>query len=306
MSDNTGATNMKFDSVRAGAVGGQLTRTLSFVALVCGTAIIVFPLLWMVLVSLLAPDRAQAATVSGDLTKLFPNDPQWNNFSDALSQMGSVRWKGFFDALANSIAVTTLVVTGTVLSSSLVGFALARIRFRGNNALFLLMLGTMMLPGQVTMIPLFLLFRNLGWVDTILPLVVPAFFGSAFFIFMYRQFIAQVPEALVEAAKVDGWGWFGIWWHVMLPLCRPVTAICAVFTFIFTWNDFLAPLIYLHSDEQATLAVALNSFRNQYGGVNKVNLLMAASLVTMIPCILLFLVAQRQFIEGLGKGAVKG
>ncbi len=306
MSNSNGATNMKYDSVRAGAVGGGMMRTLSFIGLVCGTAIIVFPLLWMVLVSLLTPDRAQAATVSGDLTKLFPNDPQWNNFSDALSQMGSVRWKGFFDALANSIVVTTLVVTGTVLSSSLVGFALARIRFRGNNALFLLMLGTMMLPGQVTMIPLFLLFRNLGWVDTILPLVVPAFFGSAFFIFMYRQFIAQVPEALVEAAKVDGWGWFGIWWHVMLPLCRPVTAICAVFTFIFTWNDFLAPLIYLHSDEQATLAVALNSFRNQYGGVNKVNLLMAASLVTMIPCILLFLVAQRQFIEGLGKGAVKG
>ena len=118
MSDNTGATNMKFDSVRAGAVGGQLTRTLSFVALVCGTAIIVFPLLWMVLVSLLAPDRAQAATVSGDLTKLFPSDPQWNNFPNALSQMGSVRWKGFFDALANSIVVTTLVVAGTVLSSS--------------------------------------------------------------------------------------------------------------------------------------------------------------------------------------------
>jgi multiple sugar transport system permease protein len=115
-----------------------------------------------------------------------------------------------------------------------------------------------------------------------------------------------VPEALVEAAKVDGWSWLGIWWHVILPLCRPVTAICAVFTFIYVWNDFMGPLIYLHSDEQATLAVALNSFRNQYGGVNKVNLLMAASLVTMVPCILLFLAAQRQFIEGLGKGAVKG
>jgi multiple sugar transport system permease protein len=183
---------------------------------------------------------------------------------------------------------------------------MARMRFRGREPLFLLMLATMMLPGQVTMIPLFLLFRGLGWVDTILPLVVPAFFANAFFVFMYRQFISQVPEALVEAAKVDGWSWLGIWWHVILPLCRPVTAICAVFTFIYVWNDFMGPLIYLHSDEQATLAVALNSFRNQYGGVNKVNLLMAASLVTMVPCILLFLAAQRQFIEGLGKGAVKG
>jgi ABC-type glycerol-3-phosphate transport system permease component len=273
---------------------------------VLGTAIMVFPLLWMICVSLLTPDKAQAATVSGDLTKLVPADPQWGNFGAALSQMGSVRWKGFLDALANSVVITTIVVAATVLSSSLVGFAMARMRFRGREPLFLLMLATMMLPGQVTMIPLFLLFRGLGWVDTILPLVVPAFFANAFFVFMYRQFISQVPEALVEAAKVDGWSWLGIWWHVILPLCRPVTAICAVFTFIYVWNDFMGPLIYLHSDEQATLAVALNSFRNQYGGVNKVNLLMAASLVTMVPCILLFLAAQRQFIEGLGKGAVKG
>jgi ABC-type glycerol-3-phosphate transport system permease component len=297
---------MSVTRIRSGAVGGGLVRFTAYATLVLGTAIMVFPLLWMICVSLLTPDKAQAATVSGDLTKLVPADPQWGNFAAALSQMGSVRWKGFLDALANSVVITTIVVAATVLSSSLVGFAMARMRFRGREPLFLLMLATMMLPGQVTMIPLFLLFRGLGWVDTILPLVVPAFFANAFFVFMYRQFISQVPEALVEAAKVDGWSWLGIWWHVILPLCRPVTAICAVFTFIYVWNDFMGPLIYLHSDEQATLAVALNSFRNQYGGVNKVNLLMAASLVTMVPCILLFLAAQRQFIEGLGKGAVKG
>lgn len=297
---------MSATRIRSGAVGGGLVRFTAYTTLVLGTAIMVFPLLWMICVSLLTPDKAQAATVSGDLTKLVPADPQWSNFGAALSQMGSVRWKGFLDALANSVVITTIVVAATVLSSSLVGFAMARMRFRGREPLFLLMLATMMLPGQVTMIPLFLLFRGLGWVDTILPLVVPAFFANAFFVFMYRQFISQVPEALVEAAKVDGWSWLGIWWHVILPLCRPVTAICAVFTFIYVWNDFMGPLIYLHSDEQATLAVALNSFRNQYGGVNKVNLLMAASLVTMVPCILLFLAAQRQFIEGLGKGAVKG
>jgi len=217
-----------------------------------------------------------------------------------------VRWTGFLDALANSVVVTVLATAGTALSSSLVGMAFARMRFRGSRPMFLVMLGTMMLPAQVTMIPLFILFRNLGWIDTFLPLVVPAFFGNAFFIFMYRQFIAQIPEALLEAARLDGQGWFGIWWHVILPLTRPVTAITAVFTFIFTWNDFLAPLIYLQSDDQATLSVALNSFRNQYGGITKVNLLMAASLTTMVPCILLFLAAQKQFIEGLGKGAVKG
>ena len=193
-----------------------------------------------------------------------------------------------------------------MLSCSLVAYGFARIRFRGKGPLFAVMLGTMMLPPQVTMIPLFLLFRSLGWVDTLLPLVVPAFTGNAFFIFMFRQFFAQVPEALVEAARLDGCGHLEIWWRVMLPLCKPVIAITAVFTFIFVWNDFLTPLIYLHNEEQATLAVALNSFRNQYGGLKNVQYLMAVSIVTMIPCILLFFVAQKQFVEGLSKGAVKG
>jgi multiple sugar transport system permease protein len=281
-------------------------KALIYALLVAGTVTFLFPLWWMVAVSLMTPEAAQAATVRGGLAALVPTDPQWHNYPDALMQMGSVRWTGFLDALANSVVVTVVATAGTALSSSLVGMAFARMRFRGSRPMFLVMLGTMMLPAQVTMIPLFILFRNLGWIDTFLPLVVPAFFGNAFFIFMYRQFIAQIPEALLEAARLDGQGWFGIWWHVILPLTRPVTAITAVFTFIFTWNDFLAPLIYLQSDDQATLSVALNSFRNQYGGITKVNLLMAASLTTMVPCILLFLAAQKQFIEGLGKGAVKG
>ena len=284
----------------------RIGKALIYALLIAGTVTFLFPLWWMVAVSLMTPEAAQAATVRGGLTALVPTDPQWHNYPDALMQMGSVRWTGFLDALANSVVVTVLATAGTALSSSLVGMAFARMRFRGSRPMFLVMLGTMMLPAQVTMIPLFILFRNLGWIDTFLPLVVPAFFGNAFFIFMYRQFIAQIPEALLEAARLDGQGWFGIWWHVILPLTRPVTAITAVFTFIFTWNDFLAPLIYLQSDDQATLSVALNSFRNQYGGITKVNLLMAASLTTMVPCILLFLAAQKQFIEGLGEGAVKG
>jgi len=281
-------------------------KALIYALLIAGTVTFLFPLWWMVAVSLMTPEAAQAATVRGGLAALVPTDPQWHNYPDALMQMGSVRWTGFLDALANSVVVTVVATAGTALSSSLVGMAFARMRFRGSRPMFLVMLGTMMLPAQVTMIPLFILFRNLGWIDTFLPLIVPAFVGNAFFIFMYRQFIAQIPEALLEAARLDGQGWFGIWWHVILPLTRPVTAITAVFTFIFTWNDFLAPLIYLQSDDQATLSVALNSFRNQYGGITKVNLLMAASLTTMVPCILLFLAAQKQFIEGLGKGAVKG
>jgi multiple sugar transport system permease protein len=274
--------------------------------LIMGTAVFVFPLWWMAAVSLETPDRAAAAMTGRSGLAVLPTDPQFANYAEAIRQTGSIEWMGFVDALANSIVVTVLVVVGTVVSSSLVGYALARLRFRGSTPLFLVMLGTMMLPGQVTMIPLFLVFRQLGWIDSILPLVVPAFFGSAFFIFMYRQFIAQIPESLVEAARIDGLGHLAIWWRIVLPLCRPVTAICAVFTFIGTWNDFMAPLIYLHSDESATLAVALNDFKGQYGGVNNVHLLMALSVLTMIPCIVLFIAAQRTFVEGLARGAVKG
>jgi multiple sugar transport system permease protein len=276
------------------------------VLLALGAVLMLFPLWWMLVVSLETPANAGAATVEVGALSLFPAEPQWQNWVDAMRAVGTVEWEGFLDALANSILVTFLTVTATVLSCSLVGYALARTRFRGRATLFGVMLATMMLPPQVTMIPMFLVFRELGWVDTILPLVVPALFGNAFFVFMFRQFMAQVPEALVEAARLDGCGHLGVWWRVMLPLCRPVVAITAVFTFIFVWNDFLGPLIYLHSEDKATLAIALNSFRNQYGGLEDVQYLMALSLVTMIPCILLFLVAQRQFIEGLGKGAVKG
>ena len=280
-------------------------RIVAWALLLAGSAIMLFPLWWMAVVSLETPQRAGAAISGGDIA-LLPLDPQWRNYPDALRRMGTVEWQGFINGFANSVVVTTLVVGGTVISSSLVGLAFARTRFRGNRIMFLAMLGTMMLPAQVTIIPLFILFRSLGWIDSLLPLVVPAFFGSAFFIFMYRQFIAQIPESLIEAARVDGHGWIGIWWRIVLPLCRPVTAICAVFTFIWTWNDFMGPLIYLHSDPQMTLPVALNSFRNQYGGLERVHLLMAASLVTMLPCIALFVAAQRSFVEGLSRGAVKG
>jgi len=276
------------------------------VLLAAGAAAMLLPLWWMVVVSLEPPGRAGAAVADVTRFALWPEEPRWQNYPEALREVGSLPWTGFLDALANSVVVTTLVVLGTVLSCSLVGYGFARVRFRGRRGLFLVMLGTMMLPAQVTMIPLFLLFRSLGWVDTLLPLVVPAFFGNAFYVFMFRQFAAQIPEALVEAARVDGHGHLATWWHVFLPLCKPVVAITAVFTFIFTWNDFLLPLIYLHGDEQATLAVALNSFRNQYGGLDDVQYLMAFSLVTMVPCIVLFFVAQKQFVEGVTLGAVKG
>jgi len=309
MSTVNGQTAMTMPAATGGPPAITFHKVLVYFFLTIGALVLLFPLWWMVVVSLSDAAEAMQASVGagkhGGLL-LFPTHPQWGNYPEALKSVGTTQWYGFLDALANTIVITAFSVVGQVLSCSLVGYAFARLRFRGRTGLFVLMLATMMLPFQVVMIPLFILFSRLGWIDTFLPLIVPTFFGNAFYIFMFRQFFAQIPEALVEAARIDGAGYLRTWWSIMLPLCRPVIALTAVFTFMFVWNDFLGPLIYLHTEHNYTLAIALNSFRNQYGGVNQVHLLMAASIVTMLPCVLLFFVAQRQFVGGLSIGAVKG
>lgn len=280
----------------------------------------------MIVLSLSTEFEARRAMGSSQI-RLWPSDPQWSNYPDALKELGASsaatdlldqnapqtanaattdQWAGFKDSLANSIVITSLVVVANVISCSLVGYGFARLRFRGSKPLFLITLATMMLPHQVTMVPLFLLFRSIGWVDTILPLVVPSFFGTAFFIFMFRQFFSQTPEELLEAGRIDGASELGVWWRIMLPMCKPVAAITAIFSFIWTWNDFMNPLIYLQSPENFTLALAINTFKSQFGDMNKAHLLMAASVVVMMPCVLLFFAAQRYFVQGLNLGAIKG
>lgn len=283
-----------------------LHAALVYLPLGLGGLGMVFPFWWMFVVSLADPQSAAQAAAGLEGFAFWPRQWRWSNYPAALAAIGSRPWQSFLDALANTVLVATLSAAGQILSCSLVGYGLARLRFRGREPLFVIILATMMLPAQVTMIPLFILFRALGWVDTILPLVVPMFFGTPFFVFLFRQFFAQIPESLVEAARIDGCGWFGIWWRILLPVCRPVIAITAIFTFLSAWNDFLYPLIYLHSEEQMTLAVALNAFQSQYGDLRDVHLLMAASLVTLLPCALLFFAAQRHIIGGLTLGALKG
>lgn len=280
--------------------------TLIYALLSAGALVLLFPLWWMIVLSLETQANAQQASTAAGSFALLPEQPQLGNYPEALAAMGTTRWWGFLNALSNTVVVTTLTVIGQVLSCSLVGYGFARLRFRGRNIAFMFMLATMMLPPQVTMIPMFILFRSLGLVNTIWPLVLPTFFGAPFYIFLFRQFFSQVPEALVEAGRIDGCTHLGIWWRIMMPICKPVIAITAIFTFMFVWNDFLGPLIYLHTEENYTLAIALNAFRNQYGSVSEVHLLMAASIVTMIPCVVLFFVGQRQLVGGLSLGAVKG
>lgn len=233
--------------------------------------------------------------------------PQFHNYSDAMRRLG-LKTAGYviptFPALSNTVVITVLTIVGQIVSCSLVGFGFARFKFRGRDSLFILMISTMMLPAQVTMIPLFVGFKSLGLVDTIWPLVLPAFFASPFFVFMFRQFFSQIPEELIEAARMDGATNWRVYWQFMLPLSGPVIAIVAIYTFLGSWNDFLGPLIYLNSDEHRTLSLALNSFKGQYGSTDA-HLLMAASVVCMVPCVLLFFAAQKYFVESVAAGSIK-
>lgn len=229
----------------------------------------------------------------------IPDPVVWSNYYEALTILP------FGQFFLNTINITFFSTLGALLSSSMVAFGFARIPFPGRRPLFMLLLSTLMLPYVVTLIPSFLLFKYLRWLDTFLPLIVPNFFGgSPFFIFLIRQFYATIPLDLDEAAEIDGAGYLRIWWSVLLPLSRPVLATVVIFSFIWNWNDFLGPLIYINSLENFTLALGLAGFRSQHSA--RWNLLMAASTVVLIPVLILFFVAQRYFIRGIVTSGLSG
>jgi len=193
------------------------------------------------------------------------------------------------------------------LSCSLVAFAFARLRAPGKNLLFMLVLSTVMIPFYVRMIPLFILYRTFGWLDTLLPLIVPAFFaGNAFYIFLLRQFFLTINRELEDAARIDGCSTFGVYWRIILPLSQPALAMIAVFDFVFNWNDFLGPLIFLNSVRNRTVAVGLAYFQGSLETAPMMHLLMAAALISIIPVLVLFFFTQRYFIQGIVFTGMKG
>ena len=211
----------------------------------------------------------------------------------------------FLTYLSNTLLVALLSVLGTLTSSSLVAYGLSRIPWRGQSALFNLTLATMMVPFPVLMVPLYGVFRSLGWIGTLLPLWVPAFFGSAFNIFLLRQFFLTIPGELSDAARIDGCSEFAIFWRVILPLSRPALAVVALFTFLNAWNEFLAPLIFLTEPETFTMALGLQQYQSQFGG-SEWHLLMAASALLVLPIIGLFFFAQKSFIQGISTTGMGG
>ena len=234
-------------------------------------------------------------------SRLIPDPVLWSNYPRAL--FGYLPFPTFFK---NSFIISIAVVIGDVLSASFVAYGFARFRFPGRDALFLVLLSTMMIPFAVRMIPLFLVFKQLNWINTFYPLTVPSFFGTPLFVFLMRQFYLSIPQELTDVARVDGASEIRIWWSVMLPLTKPAMAVVAILAFQQSWNDFLAPLIYLNKPEMFTVTLGLYTLIGGLDAVQPWQYLMAATLVTLLPVLVLFFAAQRYFIQGISVSGVKG
>lgn len=248
------------------------------------------PLLWMVSTSLKGNEQIFSGQEFG-IKSLVPSPVVTQNYPDALQNMP------FLLYLRNTLVLCICTVVGSVASSAIVAYGFAKIQFAGRNVLFAMMIATMALPGQVTMIPVFSLFRSLGWYGTYLPLIVPAFTSSAYYVFLLTQFFKTIPNEMSEAARVDGASEWMIFRRLVIPLSKPALATCALFQFIGSWNDFLGPLLYINDTAKYTLAYGLQQFVNHYGGFYAQ--LMAAATIFTLPIILLFFFAQKTFIQGI-------
>ncbi|MFZ4848773.1 MAG: carbohydrate ABC transporter permease [Caldilinea sp.] len=290
-----------FSTASAGGPGGlrsrrnqeRLGQALAYLICTLVALAFVFPLYWMVSTALKTDAEIFLVPPS-----LFPADPQWQNFA------ASTEYIPFWQYMVNTLLICVLAIVGTVTSCSLIAYGFARVRWPGRNGVFIVYLSTIMLPAQVTMIPLYIVFRQIGWIGTIWPLVVPAFFGNALYVFLLRQFFMTIPNELTDAARIDGASELGIFRRIMLPLLKPALATVALFTFVATYRDFLGPLIYLTEQNQWTISLGLKMFQNMYGA--QWQLMMAAATLTMIPTVILFFLTQRTFIEGIALTGIKG
>lgn len=268
---------------------------LKHVFLVVTSLVMVYPLIWM-LASSLKPDNQIFGSMS-----LWPGEFRWENYTAGWNAM-AVSFTRFF---LNSTFVTVLSVIGNVISCSFAAYAFARLEFSGRTIWFALMMTTLMIPYHVVLIPQYILFLNLGWVDTYLPLIVPRFLaGDAFFIFLMVQFFRQLPRELDEAAMIDGCSPFKIYWAIVMPLSIPAMATAAIFSFIWTWEDFLGPLVYLNDMRDYTVPLALRSFIAQ-DSVTAYGQMFAMSILSILPIIVFFIIFQRLIIRGIAMSGLK-
>lgn len=283
-------------AAKSRASKGRITPgiILTYAILILGSTIFAIPFIWTVSTAL-----KTAQNVHQFPPQLIPKPVAWGNFHRAWTELP------FTLFVQNTLLITLVTTLAQVVTSSLVAYGFARFKFKGRNPLFYLMLSTMMLPPQVTMIPVFLIWRQFHLIDTFVPLMLPGFFGGgAFNIFLLRQFFLNIPKELDEAAMLDGASYFRIWWQILLPLCRPALVTVTLFSFLGHWDDFMGPLIYLNSPEKYTVSIGLRMFQDSFGAQQE--LVMAASLIHILPTILLFFMAQRYFIKGISMSGLGG
>lgn len=271
----------------------RICNIILFVILSVGAVLILFPIAWMICTALKsAPEIAMYPP------RLLPEKPMFENFAIAWSKAPFTRYT------INTLIIVFFTIIGNVFVNSFVSYGFAKVDFAGKDILFTCILATMMIPGFITLVPTYVIFSKLHWVNTYLPLIVPAFFGNAFHIFMMRQFYMTIPNELTEAARIDGAGHFYIWGKLMMPLVKPVMATVALIAFKGAWSDFQGPLLYLSDRNMYTLQLGLQVFKGQ--GFTEWNYLMAVSFLSMIPILILFFCFQNYFIEGMNVGgAVK-
>jgi multiple sugar transport system permease protein len=270
-------------------VGGLVTK---HGLLICGAVVMMLPFVWMVLASL--KDFSQIFDIP---PKWLPNPVEWDNYPRAWTALP------FAQAYLNSVVIAVSVVAIQLVTCSMAGYAFARIRFKFRGPLFVLFLATMMVPTQLTIIPLYLIMKQIGWLDTHWSLIVPAGFCNVFGVFLMRQFIRGIPAELEEAAILDGASRWRIFWQIIMPLLRAPLAALGIFTFMAQWNNFFMPLIFLNSPEKFTVPVLINQFRGLYG--TDFSLLLAASSLAVIPVIVVFVIAQRRIVEGVALTGIR-
>lgn len=228
---------------------------------------------------------------------LFPTAPTWDNYRSAFAVQNGEGQPLMVSAFINSVIIAFGGTLGTLFTSALAGFAFAKIRFRFKNPLFFMLLALLMIPSQVTLIPLYIVFARIGWVDTLLPLIVPLVLLNPFGVFLMRQFMMGIPDAYVESAKLDGANPFRIFWSIIIPLCRPPLITLGLLTFVARWNDFFGPLIYLSTESKFPLPLLINSFRGRYS--TEWGIFMAAAVIAVLPIVIMYLFAQKSLIEGV-------
>jgi multiple sugar transport system permease protein len=288
-------------TVHSSSPGRQRNPWLLHLVLILLSVGFLFPFFWVVATSLKPLEETMKSPPI-----YLPSRAVWENYPKAFTyKQEQLGYAPFLFYIRNTVLVCILAVAGTVASNALVAYAFARLRWKGRDLLFAVTLATMMVPFPVLMVPTFALFHHLDWIGTFRPLWVPAWFGSAFYIFLLRQFFRTIPFELSESARIDGASEWMTFRSIMLPLAKPALTVVALFTFMATWNDFLGPLIYLTDQRLFTLGLGLQQFQSQQGGTDW-NLLMAASAMVIAPVLALFLLAQRQFIEGIALSGLKG